>query len=75
MCGVISKQALTIFLMFLSYEPPERAASSWQGHARGVFQTHHSAAAQRRPRGPRPHKGLQQLTAAPLQEARLQELL
>jgi len=61
--------------MFLSYEPPERSASPWPGHARDLLETHHGAAAPRRPRGPGPHEGLQQLTAAPLQEARLQELL
>lgn len=66
---------LWTILISLSNEPPERPASSWQRHACGVFKTHHSAAAQRRPRGPRPHKGLQQLTAAPLQEAWLQKLL
>lgn len=61
--------------MFLSYEPPEWPAASWQGHARDIVKTHHSAAAKRRPRGPGPHKGLQQLTAASFQEAWLQKLL
>ena len=61
--------------MFLSYEPPEWPASPRQGHACDFIQTHHRAAAQRGPRGPGPDQGLQQLTAAPLQEARLQKLL
>jgi len=61
--------------VFLSNEPLEWPASSWQGHACDVVKTHNSAAAQRRPRGPGPHKGLQQLPAASLQEAWLQKLL
>lgn len=63
-----------ILWTLLSYEPPEWPASSWQGHACDIFQTCHSAAAQRRPWGPGPNKGLQQLTAASLQKARLQKL-
>lgn len=66
---------LIFVLLFFSHEPPEWPAASWQGHACDVVETHHSAAAQRRSRGPGPHKGLQQLTTAPFQEARLQELL
>lgn len=64
-----------ILWTLLSHEPPEWPASSWQGHACGFFKTHHGAVAQRRPWGPGPHKGLQQLTTASFQEAWLQELL
>lgn len=76
--SVISQSCLElcdILWTLLSYEPPEWPASSWQRHACGIFKTHHSAAAQRRPWGPGPHKGLQQLTTASFQEARLQKLL
>lgn len=73
--SVLFRVVWLILWTLLSYEPPEWPASSWQRHACGIFKTHHSAAAQRRPWGPGPHKGLQQLTAASFQETRLQKLL
>lgn len=60
---------------FLSYEPPEWTTSSWKRNACDVFKAHHGAAAQRGPRRSGPHKRLQQLPTAPLQETRLQKLL
>ena len=59
----------------VSHEPPERPASVREGGARHALQAQQCAATAGGARGPGADQGLQQLPAAPLQEARLQELL